>query len=219
MTHKVGQTIAYQFSTRNYNNTLYDPAQVQVSFLKSVGVEDVLSYGGSSPRDTWLTRVSTGTYRWQYNLDSVGEWRINERWSDDGFVVTHQGLDLIVQVIADPHSWVDLPVGPSGGQHRVYWGVGAAGIIDPATIEAMTHLDSSSYNFTTTALTAASQKVYIAFPGSWATPSITLDGLVVDMLPVTSVLLHDTDNTVIAYDLYETRNLLTSTGMQFVVTF
>jgi hypothetical protein len=220
MIYRVGQTFRKRFTTRDaVTNELYDPIQVQVSFLKSTTAEDILTYGGSGPRDSWLTKYAVGTYDYEYTLDAATEWRIAHRYSDDGFVTETRGDEIVLQVLPEYHSWVNIPVGPSGGQHRVYWGAGVAGIILPATIEAMSHWDSSNYNFTTTPIAATAQKIYIAFPGSWATPSITLDGLAVDTLPVTSIMLHDADASIVAYDLYETTNLLTDASMQFVVTF
>jgi hypothetical protein len=109
MRYVTGQTITCPFTVA-VNGVAHDPATLQVSFLKSATVEDVLTYGGTDDHDSWLTRTAVGSYVWQYTLDAAGQWLIRVRWSDDGFVTCRKGDEQIIAVAQDPHSWVDAPV-------------------------------------------------------------------------------------------------------------
>lgn len=106
------------------------------------------------------------------------------------------------------------PVGLSVAQetpHRVYSGVGVASITAPATIEAMAHQDITSRSFLAP-VTASNQKIYIAHPASWGTPSLSIGGFALDTLTPTAVALHDATGELIVYTLYESRYLLTITA-------
>jgi hypothetical protein len=105
----INNTFAYKFTIRDENKALHDPAILQVSFKKGDATEDVLTLGGVAPRDSQLTKISTGVYRVDYKLDVLGEWRINERWTDDGWIHPIKNTDMVITVNADPHAWVDTP--------------------------------------------------------------------------------------------------------------
>jgi hypothetical protein len=109
MNRTINSTFAYRFTIRDENNALHDPATLQVSFKKGDATEDVLTLGGVQPRDSQLTKLSTGVYRVDYKLDVLGDWLINERWTDDGWGHPIKGRDMPITVIADPHAWVDTP--------------------------------------------------------------------------------------------------------------
>lgn len=214
---RVGQTKIYKFQTKNKSGQLYDPVTVQASVLKGNGSEDVLTYGGISARDSWLTKLATGWYQVEYTFDVSGETRISKRWSDDSFVTDFREEEIVLQVFADPHGWEDSSAAPVG-THYVYYGVGAAGINSQATLEAMTRATRTTHNFTAT-LSPTSQKVYICHPASWGVPLITLDGFAIDELATSTVGLHDYSGSVVDYLVHETTNLLTDTGLVFVVNF
>jgi hypothetical protein len=216
MITRVGQTRTRIFNTRNSLGVLYDPVIVQASFLKSPTVEDVLTYGGVSAHDDWLTRLSAGRYQVSYTFDVAGETRSVARWSDDSFVTCARDDEFIYQVYADPHGWADTPIGPIG-MHYVYYGVGVAGIHDAPTLEAMSKDVVMVYDFTAT-LSPSNQKIYICHPASWNVPTISLDGFPVDLLTPTSVMMHDYDGSVVAYKVYESTQLLTGTA-DFAVRF
>lgn len=214
--YRVGQNYVFTFQTKNAAGQLYDPVSVQVSDLKPES-EDVLTYEGISPRDSWLTKVSTGVYRVVYTLDVPGEHTFAKRWSDDSFVTSFHGQEESIRVYSDTHAWVDSPIGPVG-THYIYHGVGVAGITSQATLEAMTRDEVTSFNFTAT-VSPSSQKVYICHPLSWGTPLITLDGLAIDEGTPATVGLHDYSGSVVNYMVHETTNLLTGTGLDFAVNF
>lgn len=214
--YRVGQTFTFDFQTKDASGELYDPVTVQVSDLKTDS-EDVLTYGGTSPRDSWLTKLSMGNYRVQYTLDVAGEHHFSRRWSDDSFVTDFRGEERAIQVYSDTHDWIDSPVGPVG-THYIYSGVGVAGITSQATLEAMTRTATTTYTNTFT-VSPSSQKVYLCHPASWGVPLITLDGLAIDEGTPATVGLHDYSGAVVNYLVHETTNLLTGTGLDFVVNF
>jgi hypothetical protein len=216
--YRVGQNFTYTFATPNLINVPSDYSQTQVSFLKSATLEDTLVYGGTSPRDSQLVRTATGRYSVSYQLDVAGEWRINERWSDDGFVTTYEGKDLIITVKDDPHGWIDTTLPPLTGYHYVYYGAGTAGITVPATLEGLTRTSVTVRDFVAN-ISPTAQKVYICHPAVWGTPTITLDGFAIDELATQSVLMHDYDGGVIAYMVHESTNLLTDANLSFSVKF
>ena len=109
MNRTINSTFAYKFTIRDENKALHDPSILQVSFRKGDGTEDVLTLGGVAPRDSQLTKLSPGIYRVDYKLDVLGEWRVNERWTDDNWIHPIKNTDLIITVNADPHAWVDTP--------------------------------------------------------------------------------------------------------------
>lgn len=214
--YRVGQNYVFTFQTKNAAGQLYDPVSVQVSDLKPES-EDVLTYSGISPRDSWLTRLGTGIYRVVYALDVPGEHTFSKRWSDDSFATSFHGQEESIQVYSDRHEWTDTP-GPVG-THYVYYGVGAAGISDQATLEAMTRDGiTSAFNFVAT-VSPSSQKVYICHLASWGTPLITLDGFAIDQLATSTVALHDFTGDELDYMVHETTNLLTGANLSFVVNF
>jgi hypothetical protein len=104
----VGDTLSYTFTIRDELGQLHEPAIVQVSFLKGDGSEDVLTLGGIDPLDSCLIKLpETATYRVDYSLDVIGDWEINERWTDDGWTHTVKGRAFSLSVIPDPHGWAD----------------------------------------------------------------------------------------------------------------
>lgn len=108
MTRLVGDTLSYTFTIRDELGQLHEPASVQVSFLKGDKSEDVLTLGGTDPCDSCLIKLQeAATYRVDYSLDVVGDWEINERWTDDGWVHTVKGRSFSLSVTPDPHSWAD----------------------------------------------------------------------------------------------------------------
>lgn len=110
MDRLLNSTFAYQFTIRNEQKALHTPATVQVSFLKPDGSEDVLTLGGATPLDACLTLVSEGVFRVDYVLNVIGEWRVNERWTDDNWLHPIKGRAMILQVNADPQTWTDVSV-------------------------------------------------------------------------------------------------------------
>ena len=109
MNHLINSVFAYKFTIRDELGALHDPAIVQVSFLKGDNTEDVLTLGGLAARDSCLTKLSAGTYRVDYTLNVLGDWRINERWTDDGWVHPIKGKPMNITVVVDPQNWVDSP--------------------------------------------------------------------------------------------------------------
>jgi hypothetical protein len=89
--------------------TLHDAAITQIAFIKPDGSEDVLTYGGSDPRDSQLSRIAVGTFEWWYVTDVAGKWFLNERWSDtvSGSTVAVKGDPEPFLVASDPFGWVD----------------------------------------------------------------------------------------------------------------
>lgn len=76
----LGEPIIRSFRCRDQNKTLFDPPLVEVSLLKGNGIEAVLRYGGGNATDAQLTRTSTGVYRFWYQSDVIGQWRVVARW-------------------------------------------------------------------------------------------------------------------------------------------
>lgn len=105
----IGDTFSYTFTIRDENGALHNPSIVMVSFLKGDGSEDVLTLGGGAERDSWLTHVSLGVFAVNYVLDVLGEWRINERWTDDNWIHPIKGVPMFIYVDADPQHYVDTP--------------------------------------------------------------------------------------------------------------
>lgn len=105
----IGDTFSYVFTIRDENLALHNPSIVTVSFLKGDGSEDVLTLGGVAAHDSWLTHTGLGTYAVNYVLDVLGEWRINERWTDDNWIHPIKGVPMFITVDADPQHYVDTP--------------------------------------------------------------------------------------------------------------
>ena len=108
MNYTIGYTDKYQFTIKK-GGALYDPTVVQVSFVKGDGSEDTLTCGGLNPRDGQLTKISEGVYQWWYRYDVLGEWRVCERWSDQGGAAeVRPSSELRFTIDADPHTWTDV---------------------------------------------------------------------------------------------------------------
>jgi hypothetical protein len=86
-----------------------------------------------------------------------------------------------------------------------YSGVGAAGLTDVSTLTR-----SGTASFTASPV---AQKVYFACPAVSGTPTIQLDGWLVDTLQSTTI-----DVAGLSYYLLETSNLLTGSALPFTVS-
>lgn len=108
---KVNSTMRGTIVVRDGNDQLYDPAVLQLSFNKGASVEDTLTYGGASPGDSQLTRVSVGRYAWWYRLDVVATWSIGGRWTDTAAggrpLEVKLQQEIVVLVRDDPHTYAD----------------------------------------------------------------------------------------------------------------
>jgi hypothetical protein len=107
MNKLVGSTFEYEFVV-TYKGQPHNAAIVQVSFLKGNGSEDTLTIGGTEPNDTRLIKLAeTGRYGVSYKLDVVGEWIINERWTDNNWTDEIKGRSFPLTVDADQNSFSD----------------------------------------------------------------------------------------------------------------
>lgn len=199
-------TFAYQFTLRNELGAIYTPGILQVSFLKPDGSEDVLTLNGSDALDSCLTALSTGVFRVDYVVDQIGEWRINERWTDDNWLHPIKGRQMYLTVTDDPQAWVDN-LSP-GSIQRVYFGVGVAGLTSVSTLQ---YNDlNSSLPFTTTTLAPTAEKAYVSFPVAWGAAHLYVDGLDQTSAFARSTITVGATN----YYLYESTQLLTTTGLE-----
>lgn len=108
MSFPVGYTDKYRFTCKK-GGELYNPQVVQVSLIKGDGTEDTLTWGGTDPRDSQLLNISPGVFEYWYRFDVPGDWRVNERWTDQGGAAEVKNRDLIVSITDDPHEWGDSP--------------------------------------------------------------------------------------------------------------
>lgn len=111
-----GNPIAYSFQCRNQAGALFDPDTVEVSIVKGDGSEELLTYGGTNPRDDLLTRASIGAYAFWITADVVGQWSILTRWtqatSDPACPLTMTPTRRIIVDVTplSPHTFADRPL-------------------------------------------------------------------------------------------------------------
>jgi hypothetical protein len=120
MTYYVGTPRKGRFQT--YKNTyvagvltraLFDAPVTKLSLMnKTAGTEEALIYGGSALYDSQLTRTGVGTFEWWFTFATIGIWEINAEWTETiaGQTVTVKGDKKDIRVVADPHTWADVPV-------------------------------------------------------------------------------------------------------------
>ena len=125
----------------------------------------------------------------------------------DGVIVDEKIFGTLI-VTEQPFSYTEQP-------HRVYYGVGAAGIVTPSTIMAMSHKDLISTRDWTCSVSPDDQKIYLAAP--WEVIAAYL-GFGVDLAAATTVTLNDYGGNAATYYLYESTNLLTGASMALVVS-
>jgi hypothetical protein len=89
-----------------------------------------------------------------------------------------------------------------------YYGAGAAGL-DAAGLALLSSVQADNPVRTFT-VTLATQKLYLAYPASWADPVVYLSGFPVPMLAVRTVTILGK-----AYSVLESENLMTWTGAVF----
>lgn len=95
--------------------TLFDPTVVKCSWLKPGGIEDAQTYGGTDPRDSLLTKISTGVYQAIYITDVVGNWKVIPYWSHTSGGVTlsfEKTTPESLVVLAKEATQADAPVTP-----------------------------------------------------------------------------------------------------------
>lgn len=90
-----------------------------------------------------------------------------------------------------------------------YYGVGVAGRTDAVGLTAATRFGELDFTFT---VSPDGEKVYLVYPQSLGTASVTVDGLPVDIMPLRSI----TVSSVLCW-LTETTNLLTEDDLEVVV--
>jgi hypothetical protein len=125
----LGEPISFSFNCTNQLGALFDPDVVQVSLVKDHSLEDpstslyedTLTYGGSDPRDSQLTKLAVGSYAVVYTTDRVGRWSCLPRWSDAGLpagaMVTSRS-PYLVDVEPTEHQFIDREamIPPGGGE-------------------------------------------------------------------------------------------------------
>jgi hypothetical protein len=90
-----------------------------------------------------------------------------------------------------------------------YYGVGVAGRTDAVGLTSATRFGGLDFTFT---VSPDDQKVYLVYPKSLGTATVTVDGLPVDIMPLRTI----TVSTVPCW-LTETTNLLTEDDLEVVV--
>jgi len=108
----VGDLLVYDFTVTRLvdgETVPHDPGVVQVSLRKGDGTEDVLTYGGSDPRDEQLVRTSEGAYSVRYTADVAGMWRLRVRTGDAvaGEIEWRKSNEEVLCVLPDEHAFVD----------------------------------------------------------------------------------------------------------------
>jgi hypothetical protein len=91
---------------------LYDAPVTKLTFRNvTLGTEDTLTYGGTDPRDSQLTRAGVGTYEAWFTYTTAGNWNHSAEWIEtiSGVSVTIKG-DIQRRIVRnDPLAWVDVP--------------------------------------------------------------------------------------------------------------
>jgi hypothetical protein len=98
----------------------------------------------------------------------------------------------------------------------VYFGVGAPGLTVPQ-IQALTSALDPTKNRTIT-VSPVGQKVYYAFPQDYGLATFTLNGFPAAFTLTAGVPFTSLTGLVSLYNVYESNNLLTGVGLNFVVT-
>jgi hypothetical protein len=91
---------------------LFDAPITQITFKNTtLRTEDTLTYGGTDPRDSQLTRGSVGYFEWWFTVPTSGIWQYNEQWietiSGSSVMVTGDIQRLLVD--PEPLAWHDVP--------------------------------------------------------------------------------------------------------------
>jgi len=112
----INSTGRFRVECTDSEGRLYNPSVLRVAFCKGDGSKDVLTFGGSDPRDSRLTRESEGIYVVWYTYDVLGDWIVTGMWSDaigDDSVTVKPSRSVYVLVIQDPgENYTDLSATP-----------------------------------------------------------------------------------------------------------
>jgi hypothetical protein len=101
----------------------------------------------------------------------------------------------------------------------VYWGVSSnAGPLTEADIEALSNTVLSGTKNRTLTLSPANEYVYYSYPAQYGAATFTLNGFPAAFETVYTVSVTNVNGITSTYNVYRSTNLLTGTGLNFVVT-